>query len=140
MAMPQRRVREVDQRRAVGWSRVQDLEDRPQIGIQVHDGSGPAFEGEGHLPLIPPPMGGAARQHDRLAGAGVETAALHLDGQGAGGDGTLLVLLVVDVARRPLLMRGQGAAELQGDHAVLVAPPELEDFACMPILEAQGRR
>lgn len=133
VAVPERDVGKIDERRPVLRSGIHDLEDRLEIAIQVDCRLHPALECQRDVSLVPPPMGDAAGETQGLTRADLDPFFTELGGEGARGHPSLFVLEVVNVARRPLLVWRQGASKLQHPDPVPDRSADLEDFTRMPV-------
>ncbi len=111
--MAQGDVCQVEQGRPVASTRIHDLEYGLEVSIQINQRTRGALECQRLAALVPPAMGYPAREPYGLAEPCVNALATDLDRQGAGRNHALLILEVMNVQEGSILVRGQGAAELE---------------------------
>jgi len=136
--MPEGRMGQVEERRAILGAGIHDLENGLKVAIQVDDGACLAGERQRFGARVPPAVGDAARELRGVARAGSEAPRAQLHRQRARCDGSCLILVVMDVERGPFLLGWECATQLEDGLAVAVTPAELKDFTGVSVFKPQG--
>jgi hypothetical protein len=127
----------VEERRPAGRACVEDFEDRLKKSVQVHCGPRIAFEHQGFIPVVPPPVGRSARERHPLSRACGESATIEHSRQRAGSDDPFFILRDVNMERRPLPMWGERTFQFQPHFVAPLYTPQRQPLARMPILDNQ---
>jgi len=118
-------------------SAVEYIEGTGQVDIEIDQGLRGAFELEGLVPRVPPPMRRPHRQWRCPAGSNLEPLTVDLCAEYAGKDGYCLVFHEVDMQWRTLSPCSKRTCQLEAQLTIAANPSELHSLPRMPVLERQ---
>jgi hypothetical protein len=138
-AMPQQEMREIEQRRSIRWTCVDDFEDRLQEAIEIRVRPRVTIEPQQFITAVPPPVWKAVRKQHGLSLFEGQLPTADLRGQDARSDDPPFIFDVVNVQRRALAVRRQGAPELEHCFFVALLTPHIEHFTGVSVVQPQRR-
>ena len=118
-AVPQQRMRQIEERRPARGTGVHDLEDGLQVTVEVDHGARDTLELEWLVAFVPPPVRRAARKTDSFAGPGIDAATIDLGREDARRHPPFFVLEEVDVEGRPFPVRRERSLDFEPDATAL---------------------
>jgi hypothetical protein len=139
-AMAQGDMGQIEERRSVWRTGIQDFENGLKVPIQINSRPRKPLEGERLIAVIPPAMWNPMREADGFTSRNGQTTTVELRRQRAGGDQPRFVLEMVDVQRRTLPVRRQRPPKSEHDLAVALLPANFQNLAGMPVCQSQNHR
>jgi hypothetical protein len=138
--MAQGDMGQIEQRRSVRWACVHDLEHGLKVTIQINCRPRVSLEDQQLIAVIPPSVWDAMWEPYGFARSKGQSLTIDLRRQGARSDHSLFILDVMNVQRRALPMRRQGAPNSQHHFPVALLTPDLQNLTGVPAGQPQSRR